>query len=55
MALNVFFEPESNVVSKAYLAFGGMAPTTILARKTSDIMIRRYFRKSCNIYFSAVS
>lgn len=41
MALNVFFEPETNIVQKAYLAFGGMAPTTVLARKTCEIMIGR--------------
>ncbi|XP_017755715.1 PREDICTED: xanthine dehydrogenase isoform X2 [Eufriesea mexicana] len=41
MALNVFFEPESNIVNKAYLAFGGMAPTTVLATKTCNIMIGR--------------
>lgn len=64
MALNVFFEPESNIVNKAYLAFGGMAPTTVLARKTCNIMIGRfynrtihifnfelYYRKNINIYF----
>ncbi|XP_071858957.1 xanthine dehydrogenase rosy isoform X1 [Bombus fervidus] len=41
MALNVFFEPESDIVSQAHLAFGGMAPTTVLARKTCDIMVGR--------------
>ncbi|KOC64646.1 Xanthine dehydrogenase [Habropoda laboriosa] len=41
MALNVFFKPETNVVDKAYLAFGGMAPTTVLARKTCETMIGR--------------
>lgn len=45
MALNVFFEPESNIVNKAYLAFGGMAPTTVLARKTCNIMIGRKWDK----------
>lgn len=42
MALNVFFEPETCTVHKAYLAFGGMAPTTVLARKACDAMIGRY-------------
>ncbi|XP_076172915.1 xanthine dehydrogenase rosy isoform X2 [Ptiloglossa arizonensis] len=41
MALNVFFKPETNIVQKAYLAFGGMAPTTVLARKTCETMIER--------------
>jgi xanthine dehydrogenase/oxidase len=34
-AFNVKFEDGSNVVSDIQLAFGGMAPTTILAPKTS--------------------
>ncbi|KAK9295186.1 hypothetical protein QLX08_010430 [Tetragonisca angustula] len=57
MALNVFFEPESNVVSKAHLAFGGMAPTTILARKTCDIMIRREWDTNLleNVYDSLLN
>ncbi|CAK9809030.1 Xanthine dehydrogenase [Anthophora quadrimaculata] len=41
MALNVFFKPETNIVDKAYLAFGGMAPTTVLARKTCETIIGR--------------
>ncbi|CAL7940094.1 unnamed protein product [Xylocopa violacea] len=45
MALNVFFKPETNVVNKAHLAFGGMAPTTILARKTCETMIGRKWDK----------
>ena len=43
MALNVFFEPETDIVHKAFLAFGGMAPTTVLARKTCETMVGRYF------------
>lgn len=39
MALNVKFQPESNIIDVAQLAFGGMGPTTILARKTSQAMI----------------
>lgn len=50
MALNVFFEPESNIVNKAYLAFGGMAPTTILARKTCNTMIGRFYKIVQYIY-----
>lgn len=49
MALNVFFKPETNIVQKAYLAFGGMAPTTVLARKTCETMIERYFTKLYNM------
>lgn len=39
MALNVFFEPGTSVVQKAFMAFGGMAATTILARKACEAMI----------------
>ncbi|XP_033323472.2 xanthine dehydrogenase rosy isoform X2 [Megalopta genalis] len=46
MALNVFFQPGTNVVQKANLAFGGMAPTTVLARKTCEIMIGRKWDKT---------
>ncbi|KAL7297373.1 hypothetical protein TKK_0009758 [Trichogramma kaykai] len=38
-AFNIFFEPGTSIVSEAYIAYGGMAPTTILARKTSELMI----------------
>lgn len=55
MALNIFFEPESDIVSQAHLAFGGMAPTTVLARNTCNIMVGRYFIKLCNIYFLTIS
>ena len=39
MALNVTFKPESDVVEKAKLAFGGMGPTTLMARTTCQAMI----------------
>lgn len=39
MALNVFFMPDSNIVEKAFLTFGGMAATTILAKKTCEALI----------------
>ena len=39
MAMNVFFEPNSNIVKKAFLTFGGMAPITMLAKKTSEKLI----------------
>ncbi|KAG7188931.1 hypothetical protein KM043_008532 [Ampulex compressa] len=41
MALNLFLKPGTNVVQNANLAFGGMAPTTVLARKTCELMIGR--------------
>ncbi|XP_076238841.1 xanthine dehydrogenase rosy isoform X2 [Calliopsis andreniformis] len=46
IALNVFFEPGTSTVHKAYLAFGGMAPTTVLARKTCESMIGRKWDKT---------
>ncbi|XP_014214847.1 xanthine dehydrogenase-like [Copidosoma floridanum] len=36
LAMNVFFEPGTSVIQKAFMAFGGMAPTTVLATKTCD-------------------
>ena len=41
LALNVFFKPGTDIVSKAYMAFGGMAPTTILAKRTCELMIEK--------------
>ncbi|XP_060647418.1 xanthine dehydrogenase [Drosophila nasuta] len=38
-AINVHFEPGSNVVQRIYMAFGGMAPTTVLAPKSSELMV----------------
>ncbi|XP_030559376.1 xanthine dehydrogenase [Drosophila novamexicana] len=38
-AVNVSFEPGSNVVQRIQMAFGGMAPTTVLAPRTSDLMV----------------
>lgn len=57
MALNVFFKPDTNVVSKAYLAYGGMAPTTVLARRTCEIMIGRNWDESLleNVYSSLLN
>ncbi|XP_076656021.1 xanthine dehydrogenase rosy [Halictus rubicundus] len=46
MALNVFFQPGTSVVQKVNLAFGGMAPTTVLARKTCKIMIGRKWNQT---------
>ena len=41
LAFNVYFEPRTSIITKAFMAFGGMAPTTILARKTCEAMIGR--------------
>lgn len=38
-AFNVRFEPNSDVVEELHLAFGGMAPTTVLAKKTAHALI----------------
>jgi xanthine dehydrogenase/oxidase len=37
-AFNVTFESDTNIIESAKLAFGGMAPTTILAPKTAALM-----------------
>lgn len=39
MAFNVFFQPGTDEISEAHLAYGGMAPTTKLALKTCEKMI----------------
>ncbi|KAL6258955.1 hypothetical protein P5V15_008880 [Pogonomyrmex californicus] len=41
MALNVYFIPTTGIVQDVYIAFGGMAPTTILARQTCQKIIGR--------------
>lgn len=41
LALNVYFKPETSVIEKAFMTFGGMAPTTIFARKTCESMVGR--------------
>ncbi|XP_067213749.1 xanthine dehydrogenase isoform X2 [Linepithema humile] len=46
MALNVYFTPNTNVIQKAYIAFGGMAPTTILARQTCQKIVGRKWTES---------
>lgn len=43
LALNVFFEPGTSVIQKAFMAFGGMAPTTVLAKKTCQAIVGRCF------------
>ncbi|KAL0116975.1 hypothetical protein PUN28_010089 [Cardiocondyla obscurior] len=46
MALNVYFVPDTNVIQETHLAFGGMAPTTILARQTCQKIIQRKWNES---------
>lgn len=38
-AINVFFNSGTDVINKIYLSFGGMAPTTVLAPKTSKAVV----------------
>ncbi|XP_068152790.1 xanthine dehydrogenase [Drosophila tropicalis] len=40
-AFNVRFAANSNVVKEISMAFGGMAPTTVLAPRTSEIMVQQ--------------
>jgi xanthine dehydrogenase/oxidase len=39
MASNVEFNPGTNTIKDISLAFGGMAPTTVLAMKTKNKLI----------------
>ncbi|XP_058793000.1 xanthine dehydrogenase isoform X2 [Phymastichus coffea] len=45
LALNIHFKPKTSIVEKAFLAFGGMAPTTVLARKTCEAMVGRQWNE----------
>lgn len=38
-AINVFFNPGTDVIQQIHLSFGGMAPTTVLAPKTSQAVL----------------
>lgn len=38
-AFNITFEPGTDIVEQAYLSFGGMAPTTVLAKKTGKALV----------------
>lgn len=40
-AINVCFESNSNVVKSIKMAFGGMAPTTVMAPRSAEIMIKQ--------------
>ncbi|XP_039304979.1 xanthine dehydrogenase isoform X2 [Solenopsis invicta] len=46
MALNVRFIPDTNVIQEVHIAFGGMAPTTVLASQTCQKIIGRKWNKS---------
>lgn len=39
IALNVTFEPSSKVIRDFHVAYGGMAPMTVQARKTRETLI----------------
>ncbi|KAJ8673550.1 hypothetical protein QAD02_004812 [Eretmocerus hayati] len=41
LAMNIYFEPNTNIIEKVFMAFGGMAPTTVIARKTCAAMVGR--------------
>ncbi|XP_058820273.1 xanthine dehydrogenase [Topomyia yanbarensis] len=38
-AFNVFFQSNTDVIEKIHLAFGGMAPTTVLAKNTAAALV----------------
>ncbi|XP_065093510.1 xanthine dehydrogenase-like [Ochlerotatus camptorhynchus] len=38
-AFNIMFKPGTDVVEQAHLSFGGMAPTTVLAKKTGIALV----------------
>ncbi|XP_053946205.1 xanthine dehydrogenase [Anastrepha ludens] len=44
-AVNVTFEPKSNIVEQIYMAFGGMSPITVMAPKTSEIMAKQKWNR----------
>lgn len=37
--MNVTFEPDSRVVKDIHVAYGGMAPMTVQARKTREALL----------------
>lgn len=41
IAMNVTFEPNSKTIKDIYVAYGGMAPMTVQARKTREALIGR--------------
>lgn len=44
-AINVFIDPKTVTVDKAFMAFGGMAPTTVMASRSAEIMIKQQWNK----------
>ncbi|XP_067617387.1 LOW QUALITY PROTEIN: xanthine dehydrogenase-like [Eurosta solidaginis] len=44
-AINVTFEPHTNVIGNIYMAFGGMAPITVMTPKTSQIMLKQKWNR----------
>lgn len=44
-AINVFIDPKTITVDKIYMAFGGMAPTTVLAVRSAEIMLKQKWNK----------
>ncbi|XP_031784418.1 xanthine dehydrogenase isoform X1 [Nasonia vitripennis] len=46
MAMNVFFKPNTNIVQKINLTFGGMAPITVLAKKTCESLVGKNWDES---------
>lgn len=50
MAFNVFFKDQTRIIEKAYLSFGGKAPTTTMAAQTCQNMINRFVKLAFKIY-----
>lgn len=46
--MNVAFEEGSNIVKELQLGYGGMAPTTVLAKATSNKLIGRCVNVDCD-------
>ncbi|KAJ2950078.1 hypothetical protein O0L34_g11418 [Tuta absoluta] len=55
-AFNVTLEENSNIIKEAKLCYGGMAPTTICANKTSEIIIGKQWNEDLvNIVFESLT
>ncbi|XP_055644800.1 xanthine dehydrogenase isoform X2 [Toxorhynchites rutilus septentrionalis] len=44
-AFNVLFKPNTDIIEEIHLAFGGMAPTTVLATKTASALIGKRWNR----------
>ncbi|XP_030369374.1 xanthine dehydrogenase [Scaptodrosophila lebanonensis] len=44
-AVSVLFQPQSDVVARISMAFGGMAPTTVLAPRSAQLMIGKQWNR----------